>query len=373
MMKVLRNLILVDESHKLNLKKVDVLINAEKIYDIVENYNGDYDEKIKYSGEYISPGWIDLHAHVFQNETDLGVDVDRIGIESGVPIVCDAGSAGQLNIDNFYEQIKNKKTIVKSWINLASTGLINRYELKDPDNVNILKTLEKIEKYKDFIIGLKVRASSSVMGEDTNTPFEKAKLLRDKTKLPIMVHIGNYPPTYEDVLGHLTKNDIITHCFHGKPGNILTRDNTVKKYMISKRKEGIRYDVGHGQDSFSFSVANYAKKDGFYPDSLSTDLHKYNVNGPVFSLANVVNKFLELGFNLNEVINWVTINPAKMIKLEHYGVLEKGSPATLTIFKIDNEDKELIDSDGNIIKVKSVVKMVDVFKNGERFNVKYEN
>lgn len=372
-MKILKNLVLVDESHKLNLKKVDIVIDDGKIVDIVEEYNGDCDNITHYNGEYVSPGWIDLHVHVFENETDISTEADRVGVESGVTVICDAGSSGESNIEEFYELAKTKNTIIKSWINIASTGLRDRHELKDPSNVNIEKTLEKMEEFSDFVVGLKVRASSSVMGEDTLTPFEKAKIIREKSGKPIMVHIGNYPPTYEEVLGHLRKDDIITHCFHGKPGNILTEENKIKPYMLSKRKEGIKYDVGHGQDSFSYSVANFAKKDSFYPDSLSSDLHKYNLDGPVYSLANVVNKFLELGFDLNEVINWVTINPAKMIKLEGLGTLENGNDANLTIFKIDDEEKDLIDSQKEIIHVHSVVKMVGVYIKGESYKVKYEN
>lgn len=372
-MKVLKNLVLVDETHPLNLKKVDIVINEKKIEEITEQYNGEIKEIIEYSGEYVSPGWIDLHVHIFEEITDISVEADRVGVDSGVVVVCDAGSSGESNIDKLYNLSKTKKTIVKSWINLASTGLENRHELKDPTNVNIDKTLCKINEYNDFIVGIKVRASSSVMGEDTNTPFEKAKYIRDVSGKPIMVHIGNYPPTFEEVLGHLKKDDVITHCFHGKPGNILTSKNIVKPYMKSKREEGIRYDVGHGQDSFSYSVGNYSKNDGFYPDSISSDLHKYNINGPVFSLANVVNKFLEMGFSLNEVINWVTYNPAKMIKLDGYGRLYDGVEANISIFKIDKENKNLVDSNGLNIPVTSVVKMVDVYVKGESYKVKYEN
>ncbi|MFL8888772.1 amidohydrolase/deacetylase family metallohydrolase [Helcococcus kunzii] len=372
-MKILKNLVLVDETHELNLKKVDILIDDGKIVDIVEEYNGSSGEITNYNGEFVSPGWIDLHVHVFENETDISIDADRIGVDSGVAVVCDAGSSGEANIEDFYELAKTKKTIIKSWINIASTGLRNRHELKDPTNVNVEKTLEKMKKFNDFIIGIKVRASSSVMGEDTLTPFEKAKEIREKSDKPIMVHIGNFPPTFEEVLSHLKKDDVITHCFHGKPGNILNEENKIKPYMLSKRKEGIKYDVGHGQDSFSYSVANFAKKDYFYPDSLSSDLHKYNLNGPVYSLANVVNKFLELGFELNEVINWVTINPAKMIKLDGFESLKNGNEANLTIFKIDKEKKELVDSQNEKINVNSVVKMVGVYLKGESHKVKYEN
>ncbi len=372
-MKLLKNLVLVDDSHPLNLHKVDILIEKDTIIGIKEEIDLKNIEIIKYNHEYVSPGWIDIHTHIYEGVTDISVDADRIGVDSGVVLLCDAGSSGEATIDDFYNLTKNKKTIVKSWINIASTGLRDRHELKDKSNVNIEKTINKINEYNDFVIGIKVRASASVMGEDTVTPFEKAKIVKEKTGKPIMVHVGNFPPRLEEVLSHLSKGDILTHCYHGKPGGILDENKKVKAYVKNKRLEEVKFDVGHGQESFSYLVSLLAKQDGFYPDSISSDLHKYNLNGPVYSLANVVNKFLNSGYDLNEVISLVTNKPARLLKLQEFGKIKAGGKAHLTIFKLDNEEKELEDSVGMKINVDSVVKVVDVYVNGERCDVKYEN
>lgn len=369
---ILKNLTLVDSSHPLNLKKVDILIKDSKISKISENIIDDSVENIIFNKEYVSLGWVDLHTHLYEDLTSLGVNADLVGVDSGVVCVCDAGSSGEDNIDDFYNKVKDKKTIVKSFINIASDGLVTLHELRDSNNINIDKTVNKIKEYKDFVVGIKVRASKSVMGDDTTTPFLKAKKVQSLTNVPIMVHFGNLPPTIEDVLGFLGKDDILTHCFHGKPNGVLN-DGLIKKIVIDKRNEGLRYDVGHGQESFSYSVASCAMSNGFKPDSLSSDLHKLSLNGPVKSLANVVNKFLNLGYSLNEVIDMVTINPIKMIHIEDEISLNEGSVANLSIFKIDDESKVLNDSVGNDIKVDKVIKMVGYVAKGNYGVVKYEN
>lgn len=375
MKQLLKNLVLVDSSSPLNHQKVDILIDGEIIAAIESNIQESENYQIiNFNGEYVSSGWIDLHVHVFENTTDISVEADRIGVESGIVCIVDAGSSGESNFEKFYEQNKDKRTIVKAWLNIASTGLEDRNELVDQNNVNVEKTIEKMNQYPDFIVGLKLRASRSVMGDNTVQPFLSAKDIKEKTNKPMMVHFGNNPPTVEEVLELMDNNDILTHCFHGKPNNILNKDLTeIKPIVRSKRLEGVQYDVGHGQESFSYKVANIAKSLNFYPDSISSDLHKYNLEKPVKSLANVVNKFLNLGFELNEVINWVTTAPANMVGLSDLKDLSIGSKAHLTIFKVTDEKSELIDSQGDQISTNMTVKMVGTCINGQYEEAKYEN
>ena len=361
---LLKNVILIDDTNEYNLQEVDIRIKEG----IIEEIGIHLDEKnekdsVNLSGNYVSPGWIDLHVHCFQNTTDISVDADKVGVDQGVVMVCDAGSSGESNLEEFYHQNKDKETIVKAWINIASTGLKDRHELKDPDNVNVEKTIQRIKEYQDLIVGIKVRASASVMGEDTQTPFDKAKEVKHKTDLPIMVHIGNFPPTIEEVLANLDEDDVITHCFHGKPNGIIS-DNKIKPIVLDKRKKGVKYDVGHGQESFSYSVAKAAKGLGFDPDSISSDLHKYNIDGPVYSLANVVTKFLNLGYSLNQVIHYVTLGPAQLIKESNMGQIKVGQNATLTLFTINHQQEKLVDSMGEEINVEKIISPTYTLING---------
>ncbi len=350
---IIKNVKIIDSSNKFNQHKVDIEIKDKKIHKIDSKITSTQAVEYDFSDYYISRGWIDLHVHCFENITDISVEADTIGYKQGVTLICDAGSSGASNINKLYEISKQKKTNIKSFINIALTGLENRHELKDKNNINLEKTLQKIEEFNDFVVGIKLRASSSVMGEDTVTPFIEAKKIKKKTNLPMMVHVGNAPPSLSHVLNLMDENDILTHCFHGKPSS-LYRGITLKEFL-NNRNRNIYFDVGHGQDSFSYEIAKKAFEDNFLADSFSSDLHKYNVNGPVFSLSNVITKFYNLGYGLNECIERVTTNPAKMINLYDFGKIEESNIANLTIFKIIDIKKTLIDSQGLNIDINKEV------------------
>lgn len=368
MISLIKQCILVDKTHPLHLKHVNILVEDDRIKDIREEDICCYDRVIEGNSMYVSPGWIDIHTHCFQDTTDLGIEADRIGVSTGVVCILDAGSSGSDTIDAFYEQVKDKKTIVKAWLNIAKTGLIDRHELKDPENINLEDSIRKMEIYADFIVGIKVRASGSVMGDDTITPFKKAQHVSERTKKPIMVHFGNNPPTIEEVLEQMRENDVLTHCFHGKPNNIMEEDK-IKQSVLHKRDAGIFYDVGHGQDSFSYSIAKKAMKADFYPDSISTDLHKYNVDTPVGTLAHVMTKFLHLGYDLEEIIHLVTQGPAKIAGLQDLGYVSAGRKAHLSFFDLVDVNEELVDSMHKIIPINRRIIPVACMINGEYIEV----
>lgn len=347
---LITNCVLVDQTHPLHKCQVNILVKDDVIESITQEPCTDYDTVIDAKGGYVSPGWIDIHVHCFQDTTDLGVEADRIGVKTGVVCVIDAGSSGSDTIDTFYNQVKDKQTIVKAWINIAKSGLIDRFELKDPDNVDIDATIAKIHAYDDFVVGIKVRASGSVMGEDTVTPFLKAHTVSNTTNRPIMVHFGNNPPTIHEVLKQMREDDVLTHCFHGKPNNILDGLH-IKDLVLDKRKEGVLYDVGHGQDSFSFTIAKQAMSNNFEPDSISTDIHKYNVETPVGSLAGVMTKFLNMGYSLENVVHLVTLGAANNAKLKGFGMLKDGVKAHLTFFEVATVDTTAVDSNNESIQI----------------------
>lgn len=361
---------LIDRLSPFHKRIVDILIEDDRIEKIAPEIKSDADQVIELGYKYVSAGWIDMHVHCFEGTTDLGVEADRIGVETGVVCIADAGSCGEANIDEFYQQVKDKKTIVKSWINIASSGLINRHELKDKNNVNIEKTLKKIEEYPDFVVGIKLRASASVMGEDTVTPFEWAQEASKRSEKPIMVHFGNYPPAIDDILKQLKPGDVLTHCFHGKPNGIMEGD-LVRPLVLQKRQEGVQYDVGHGEASFSYNVAYRAMKAGFYPDSITTDLHRHNIDAPVVNLANVITKFYHLGYELEDLIHYITMAPATIMNSkDEFGKVEEGMKAHLTVFEILDEEKELVDSQEEKIPVKKVIQTTACFVNGKMEVVK---
>lgn len=371
---LLKNLRLIDSSNEHNGNLVDIVIVNDIITEIGTIEDGSYDKEFDYEGKYyVSAGWIDLHVHCFQDVAFNGIDADRIGVESGVVCLCDAGSSGSANVDRFYDLAKTKRTIIKSWLNIASTGLATKSELRDISKILVEESITKINQYPEFIIGLKLRASASVMGEDMITPFVRCHEIQDATNLPVMVHIGNNPPNLDDVINQLRAGDVVTHCFHGKEGNNIIVDNSIRQSVLNQRNNNVYYDVGHGEASFSFRITEEAKKLNFDPDSISTDLHVRNIDGPVYSLANVMTKFLMLGYTLEQVVDYVTLGPAEIMNSTEFGKIRVGGKAHLTLFSIYDETRKMTDSEKNDLVATKLIKPHATFINGKYERAIYED
>lgn len=274
-------------------------------------------------GAFVSPGWIDLHAHVWHGGTDISIRPGQCGLERGVTTIVDAGSAGEANFAGFREfVIEPARERIKAFLNIGSIGLVacNRVsELIDIRSIDIDRTLACVEANRDVIIGIKVRASHVILGSWGITPVKIAKKVAKILKLPLMVHVGEPPPLYDEVLEILGPGDVVTHCFNGKAGGSILEDEDLFQLAERCAGEGVRLDVGHGGASFSFRVAKAAIARGLLPFSISTDLHARSLDGPVWDLGTTMSKLLALGMPFEKVVEAVTSAPAQVIGLEPLG------------------------------------------------------
>ena len=219
--------------------------------------------------------------------------------------------------------------------------------------IDIDRTLKVIEENKDIICGIKVRASGVIVGSWGITPVQIARKVAEIAKLPMMVHIGEPPPTLNQIFDLLRPGDVVTHCFNGKnPGSI---SDSPQIFANAKRlaEEGVFMDVGHGAASYNFEVAKEAIDNGLKPYSISTDLHGWNLHGPVYDLATTVSKLYAAGLSLEECVDAISYNPRNFLSLENAASLSVGSKADFTIFDIDDCDELVSDSQGNNITLKS--------------------
>ena len=357
----------IDPQNKLN-GKADVLIRdglVEKVAAEIRPESGWEVEDVK--GLYVSPGWIDLHAHVTADLTLSGIEPDDAGVKTGVTTVVDAGSVGALGVKAFKRYVTDpSKTSVILLLNAGmATGMAVKGTYTDVRNVNIKIALQAIEKFPDFVKGIKIMASITQVGDNGFEPVKMAKKMASLAGLPLMVHIGNPPPVIEDVLNLLGDGDIVTHTYHGKPGGILDRHGKVIPEAWAARKRGVWFDVGHGSESFSFGTFKKAMAEGFGPDSISTDLHTKNFKGPVFSMGTTMSKFLALGLSLEEVIDQSTRRPAKVLGLP-VGQLTHGAIADVTVFKVVDEAATLKDSEGVPMQVSKMIRPVLTVKSGTK-------
>lgn len=329
---------------------------------------------IEGNGSFISPGWGDLHAHVWHGGTDISVRPNLCGVQRGVTTIVDAGSAGEANFHGFREYIIDQsRERIKAFLNLGSIGLVacNRVsELSDIRSVDIDRIVACYHENRDHIVGLKVRASHVITGSWGVTPVKLGKKIAKILKIPMMVHVGEPPALYDEVLEILGPGDIITHCFNGKVGSSIIEDEDLFELAERCAGEGIRLDIGHGGASFSFRVAEVAIERGLLPFSISTDVHLRSINQSVWDLSTTMSKLLSVGMPFDKVVEAVTHAPAEVIRLSMDNLLEAGARSEFTIFDLNDSDLQVVDSLGaraaltKLFEPRMTVLGTDIFEAG---------
>ena len=320
---------------------------------------------------FVAPGFIDLHTHVFTHpEYGKGrVPADRIGVRQGVAAVVDAGSSGAPTIDEFPEAVHGtQQTGVFAFINIGSPGLpdLGGGHASRPELCHLEGVVRAFERHDDWLVGVKVLASQSHTG---GFGLEAVKLARKAAELvnrPLMLHIGNAPPLIDDVLELLRPGDIVTHTYHGKVGGVLGFEDRVIPPFRAAVERGVVVDLGHGRSSFSFRVCETALEQGMPLHTISSDLHRGNVERYAVSLARTMTKMRALGLPLADVVQRVTANPARAIGIDDrgYGILEVGLTRALTLFREADGVMELEDAEGEIRAVEQFIEPVGVLLNG---------
>ena len=334
----------------------EISASARKTVDLHGNY-------------YVSAGWIDSHVHCYPKSPIYHDQPDSIGIATGVTTVIDAGSTGADDVDDFYQLTREAATDVYALLNISRVGLIAQNELANMANIDADAVKQAVARHPDFIVGLKARMSSSVVGENGITPLERAKAIqRENGDLPLMVHIGNNPPNLDEIAERLSAGDIITHCYNGKPNRILTPEGELRSAITRALQRGVRLDVGHGTASFSFDVARRAIAMGILPHSISSDIYCRNrIDGPVRSLALVMSKFLAIGMTLPQVIDCVTVNAAGGLRLKSKGQLAVGYDADLTLFTVQHAPTLLVDAEKESLQADNILVPLAAIRAGKGY------
>ena len=331
---------------------VDVLIGADgRIAKVGRDLPRDRDtEIVAGNGAYVSPGWCDLHVHVWHGGTDISIRPHQCGLERGVVTLVDAGSAGEASFAGFREfVIEPAAERIFAFLNIGSIGLVacNRVsELIDIRSIDIERTLACVEANRDVIRGIKVRASHVILGSWGITPVKVARKVARIAGLPLMVHVGEPPPMLDEILELLDPGDIVTHCFNGKPGGNILDDDHIYALAEKCAAGGVVLDVGHGAASYSFKVAEVAINRGLLPQTISTDLHLRCLEQPVWDLATTMAKLLAAGMPFEEVVSAVTLRPMSIVGLPTRDLLSPGTRAELTMFDTVDTDMAIADSMG---------------------------
>ena len=333
--------------------------------------DGDGAVVVDAAGLYVSPGFVDLHVHAYGT---LGfADPDSIGIAQGVTTFVEAGGPGIGTFEEF-EAVMTGRLVTDLYVGLylRPMGLIGlnyiEGDVRTLTDVPIGLWLELAERYRDDLRYLKLGA----FGSYGTGPLKIGKGLAEILELPMYVHIGEFqemPPqiTTEDAVALAQAGDIITHIYHGNPGGTLDEDGRVAPFMRAAERRGVLFDIGFGAYNFAWDVAEPAYAQDLVPHIISSDLQQFNVNGPAFSLANVMSVFLRLGLTLAEVIERVTIRPARALGLDdRAGALRVGAPGDVTLFRLEEGAFELVDCRMKTRTAERRVMPVMAFKDGVR-------
>jgi dihydroorotase len=289
-------------------------------------------------GQLVLPGLIDLHVHVFWGASHYGIEPDPHCLGAGTTTVVDAGSAGAHTFAAFRRYVIDvSATRIIPFLNIGATGMVSPDvgELEEIRHIDRAAALRTIEAHRDLIRGVKVRLSRDLVGSNARVALRTARETGEAAALPIMVHVGDTPIPLADILAELRAGDVITHCYHGREEGVLDPRGTVIPTVRRAAARGVLFDVGHGKGSFSFQVARRALAQGFRPGTISSDLHVYNLHGPVFDLATTMSKFLHLGLALDEIVTMTTEAPARVIGHDHpLGTLRPGAAGDVSLFTV---------------------------------------
>lgn len=320
---------------------------------------------------YISPPWIDSHCHIYHGMTSFGLRPDDIGYKQGVHLLVDAGSSGEETWAGFRDYvIPCYKTKVRAFLNISSIGLVTMQECFDMRMLDPAKTAACIKANRDILLGVKVRSSDVILEGKGVAPLKRAVEAAQLADCPIMIHVGENPPSNEENLELLRGGDIISHCFHGKNIPLWLPGGTPTPALEDAMNRGVILDVAHGAASCCKDVATAAIRQGYRDFIISTDLHGRSVHGPVYSLSHTMSKFLAFGMSLCEVIRSVTLKPSQALNLQNWcGRLDQNC----TIFRLRDRmeaDMPFVDAMKNRINVEKVIEPVSVIMNGEMLQLK---
>jgi dihydroorotase len=347
---ILRGGRVIDPSQKLDAL-TDVAFAGGKVAQIGPGLKGDGDCDVReLAGAIVTPGLIDLHTHVYWGGTSLGIDAEDFCRRSGVTTAVDTGSAGPGNFAGFRKHVIERSQVrILAYLHVSFAGIYAfswRVMVGESEEIRLMAPIDAAEvanANRDIIVGIKVRVGARASGRSGTVPLDIALQVAEEVGLPVMAHIDDPPPTYEEVLARLRPGDVLTHAFRPYPNAPVTAQGTVKQAVTAARRRGVLFDIGHGKGSFAFKTARAMLANGFFPDTISSDVHALCINGPAFDQVTTMSKFLCLGMPLADVIAASTVNAAFALKRPELGTFKPGSVGDATILSVQEGRFDYVD------------------------------
>jgi dihydroorotase len=333
----------IDAKNNINAL-MDVAIKDGKIAKIAQDIDASQAEQlVNAKGMYVTPGLIDVHAHVFWGTQpdsylmngDVGVTADGFSFRSGVTTMVDCGGPGYKSFDIFKKNIIDKsQTRILAFLNIVGEGMRGGDYEQDVSDMDVQLAAKAALDNKEHVVGFK-------LAHFTNpdwTPVERIVAAGNIAKMPVIIDFGGGKLPIEDLFfKYLRPGDIYTHVFtelERRDPIVDLKTRQLRPFVLSAQKRGIIFDVGFGGGSFNFNQAIPAIKAGFLPDLMGTDLHTGSMNGSMKDQLNVLSIHLAMGMSLAQVIERSTWKPAQAINRTELGHLSEGAIADIAILSM---------------------------------------
>lgn len=335
-------------------QQADVAFRDGKLAEIGQGLEGGETRDV--SGALVVPGIIDLHTHVWWGGTSLSVRPDPYARRCAATTLVDTGSAGPGNFEGFKAHVVDRsETRILTFLHISFAGIYGFSEtvmVGESQDMRLMAAREAVAmaaRYPDDIVGIKVRVGAKTSGINGIAPLQLALQVGDEAGLPVMAHIDEPSPTYEEVVEMLRPGDILTHCYRPFPNAPMRRDGSVKPALLAGRERGVIFDIAHGMGAFSWKSARAMMAAGFPPDTISSDVHTLCVNGPAWDVVRTMNKLLAVGMPLPDVIAAATSTPARVLRRPDLGRLTEGGVGDASVIELRDEKIDLEDVKGEIV------------------------
>jgi len=336
----------IDPSLRLDAVR-DVGIAAGRIAAVEPTIDAAAATTLNARGKLVVPGLIDIHTHAARDAAG-----PALCLRDGVTGWIDAGSAGADNLEPAVEIAKTAPQTGRILVNIGRGGILPEGDTKDLALADIGAARAAVEKHRDWVVGVKARLSETVVGKNDVEVLKRSQQVAEPFGLPVMIHMGQSASSLRELLPILKTGDIVTHMFAPPPNAIVDDAGRVLPEVLAARRRGIVFDVGNGvRDHIRWDIVEQVMRQGFWPDTFSTDWNVMSRTTGVVDFPNCMSKLFPYGMSVPEAIACATLNAARAFEVfRDRGTLNVGAPADVAILELREGEFEFLDNYENKIK-----------------------
>ena len=323
----------------------DIAILGGRIAAVDAGVAGEAADVIDARGKLVVPGLLDVHSHCARVP-----DGAAINLADGVTGFIDAGSQGADRIADVVAAVKAAPQPGRALVNIGRAGILGTGDTMDIARADVGAARDAIAKNRDIVVGVKARLSRDVAGANDYDVLKRAQEVVAPFNLPVMIHMGQTISPIGKLMDLLKPGDIVTHMFAPPPNSIVDDNGRIVPEVLAARRRGVWFDLGNGRTGhLRWDIVDRVMKDGFWPDTFSTDWTLEGRTAQLFDFPNVISKFLDSGMTVEQVIARATLNPSRIFDVfRDRGTLNVGAPADIAILELRSGTFEFVDNYTNL-------------------------